>query len=93
MLVRTRTDNRQMKAALCACRDPASRMRACLRLISRMPTLAAIAYRTSMGYPVIYPRNDLDYASRFLHMMFSWPTEKYEVDAKLARALDKILIL
>ena len=46
-----------------------------------------------MGYPVIYPRNDLDYASRFLHMMFAWPTQKYEVDAVLARALDKILIL
>ncbi|CAK0781067.1 hypothetical protein CVIRNUC_005275 [Coccomyxa viridis] len=73
--------------------EPASRMRACLRLISRMPTLAAIAYRTSMGYPVIYPRNDLDYASRFLHMMFAWPTQKYEVDTVLARALDKILIL
>lgn len=46
-----------------------------------------------MGYPVIYPRNDLDYASRFLHMMFAWPTQKYEVDEVLARALDKILIL
>lgn len=42
---------------------------------------------------MIYPRNDLDYASRFLHMMFAWPTEKYEVDPVLARALDKILIL
>ncbi len=58
-----------------------------------MPTLAAIAYRTSKGYPVMYPRNDLDYASRFLHMMFAWPTQKYEVDPVLARALDKILIL
>ncbi|KAK9915122.1 hypothetical protein WJX75_004966 [Coccomyxa subellipsoidea] len=73
--------------------DPASRMRSCLRMISRMPTLAAIAYRTSRGYPIIYPRNDLDYASRFLHMMFAWPTQKYDVDPVLARALEKILIL
>lgn len=75
------------------CRDPASRMRSCLRMISRMPTLAAIAYRTSRGYPIIYPRNDLDYAARFLHMMFAWPTQKYEVDPVLGRALEKIIIL
>lgn len=63
------------------------------RLISKMPTLAAMAYKYSIGQPFAYPRNDLTYGGNFLHMMFSNPCEKYEVSPTLARAMDKIFIL
>lgn len=63
------------------------------RLISKMPTLAAMAYKYSIGQPFAYPRNDLSYGGNFLHMMFSNPCEKYEVNPTLARAMDKIFIL
>ncbi|TCS42455.1 citrate synthase [Reinekea marinisedimentorum] len=66
---------------------------AATRLISKMPTLAAMAYKYSIGQPFTYPRNDLSYGGNFLHMMFSNPCEKYYVSPTLARAMDKIFIL
>lgn len=73
--------------------DPQMRHLSCMRLIAKMPTLAAIAFKTAKGQPIVYPRNDLNYAENFLHMMFSLPTERYEVDPVLSRALEIILIL
>ena len=63
------------------------------RLISKMPTLAAMAYKYSIGQPFAYPRNNLSYGGNFLHMMFSTPAEEYQVNPVLARAMDKIFIL
>jgi citrate synthase len=63
------------------------------RLIAKMPTIAAMAYKYSIGQPFIYPRNDMGYAENFLHMMFAVPCEKYTVNPILAKALDKIFIL
>ncbi|WLD59602.1 citrate synthase [Salinispirillum sp. LH 10-3-1] len=63
------------------------------RLISKMPTLAAMVYKYSIGQPFTFPRNDLDYASNFLHMMFSNPCEEYKVNPVMAAAMDKIFIL
>lgn len=63
------------------------------RLISKMPTLAAMAYKYSIGQPFAYPRNDLTYGGNFLHMMFSTPAEPYHVNPVLARAMDKIFTL
>ncbi|GGX53437.1 citrate synthase [Saccharospirillum salsuginis] len=63
------------------------------RLISKMPTLAAMAYKYSIGQPFAYPRNDLSYGGNFLHMMFSTPAEEYKVNPVLARAMDKIFTL
>ena len=73
--------------------DPEQRRIACHRLIAKMPTLAAMAYKHSLGQPFMYPKNDLDYASNFLNMCFGLPTENKNVDATLAKAMDKILIL
>lgn len=73
--------------------DPRQREIAAYRLVAKVPTLAAMAYKYSIGQPFVYPRNDLDYASNFLHMMFSVPTENYEVNPILSNAMDKILIL
>jgi len=66
---------------------------AIIRLMAKMPTIVACSYKHSLGQPYIYPRNDLDYASNFLHMMFATPCEAYEVDPEVARALDLLLIL
>ncbi len=66
---------------------------AAYRLISKMPTLAAMAYKYSIGQPFIYPRNDLSYAGNFLHMMFATPSSEYKVNPVLARAMDRILLL
>ncbi|MDB5364467.1 MAG: citrate synthase, partial [Rhodospirillales bacterium] len=63
------------------------------RLIAKMPTLAAMAYKYSVGQPFIYPRNDLGYAENFLHMMFSVPAEPYRMSPILAKAMDRIFIL
>ena len=63
------------------------------RLIAKMPTIAAMAYKYSIGQPFVYPRNDLDYAANFLHMCFSVPAEEYVVDPILARAMDRIFTL
>ena len=63
------------------------------RLISKMPTLAAMAYKYSIGQPYMYPRNDLGYGGNFLYMMFGTPCEEYKVNPVLARAMDKIFLL
>jgi citrate synthase len=63
------------------------------RLLAKMPTLAAYSYKHSLGQPTIYPRNDLNYASNFLHMMYATPCEAYEVDPTVAKVLDLLLIL
>lgn len=63
------------------------------RLIAKMPTIAAMAYKYSIGQPFVYPRNDLSYAENFLHMLFAVPAEDHAVSPVLARAIDRILIL
>jgi len=73
--------------------DPWQREVASIRLIAKMPTIAAWAYKYSIGQPFVYPRNDLDYASNFLRMCFAVPTEDYEVDPILSRAMDRIFTL
>ena len=73
--------------------DPEQRRVACHRLIAKMPTLAAMAYKHSLGQPFMYPKNDLDYAANFLNMCFGLPTEDKNIDSTLAKAMDKILIL
>ena len=73
--------------------DEHQRMVASHRLIAKMPTIAAMAYKYSIGQPFAYPRNDLTYAEDFLHMMFSVPAEEYKVSPTLAKAMDKIFIL
>src|ERR1051325_6513064 len=73
--------------------DPHQRMVASYRLIAKMPTMAAMAYKYSLGQPFIYPRNDLGYAENFLHMCFAVPCEEYKVSPTLARAMDRIFIL
>ena len=64
-----------------------------IRLLSKVPTLAAYAFKKSQGEPMLYPQNDLDYASNFLRMCFGVPAEEYEVDPEIAQALDQLLIL
>ncbi|AIB15040.1 type II citrate synthase (plasmid) [Azospirillum argentinense] len=73
--------------------DPRQRMIAAHRLIAKMPTMAAMAYKYSVGQPFMYPRNDLSYAENFLYMTFGTPCETWKVDPVLARAMDKIFIL
>ena len=73
--------------------DPDQRQTASYRMIAKMPTIAAMAYKYSIGQPFIYPRNDLDYTSNFLQMCFSVPCEPYIVNPVVARALDRIFIL
>ncbi|WKZ82783.1 MAG: citrate synthase [Acidimicrobiia bacterium] len=73
--------------------DPYAVEQSALRLIAKLPTVAAFAYKKSIGQPYVYPRNDLEYASNFLHMMFALPVEEYQVDPVVARALDVLLIL
>jgi len=73
--------------------DPIQRMRCSHRLIAKMPTIAAMAYKYSIGQPFVYPRNDLSYAENFLHMMFSVPAEEYKVNPVAAKAMDRIFTL
>ena len=73
--------------------DPRQRMIASHRLIAKVPTIAAMAYKYSVGQPFVYPRNDLTYAENFLHMMFSVPTEDYKISPVVSRAMDRIFIL
>jgi len=73
--------------------DAHQRMVASYRLIAKMPTIAAMAYKYSIGQPFIYPRNDLGYAANFIHMMFAVPCEPYKISPVLAKAMDRILIL
>ncbi|MGB0514833.1 MAG: citrate synthase [Wenzhouxiangellaceae bacterium] len=72
---------------------PEQRDLAAKRLIAKMPTIAAAAYRHSQGWPSAYPKNSLDYSERFLHMMFSVPAEPYDINPVAARALDLLFIL
>ena len=73
--------------------DPHHRMIASYRLIAKMPTIAAWAYKYALGQPFIYPRNELSFAENFLHMMYATPCEEYKVSPVLSRAMDRILTL
>ena len=73
--------------------DPWQREVASIRLIAKMPTIAAMAYKYTIGQPFVYPRNDLDYASNFLRMCFAVPAADYEVNPILSRAMDRIITL
>ncbi|WP_349370392.1 citrate synthase [Salinarimonas sp.] len=73
--------------------DAQQRMIASMRMIAKTPTLAAMAYKYSIGQPFVYPKNELDYASNFLRMCFAVPCEEYQVNPILSRALDRIFIL
>ncbi len=73
--------------------DEEHREIAAFRLIAKMPTLAAMSYKFSIGQPFMYPRNDLNYAENFLYMMFGNPCEKYEVNPVIAKAMDRIFML
>ncbi len=73
--------------------DPWQREVASIRMIAKLPTICAWAYKYAIGQPFVYPRNDLDYAANFLHMCFSVPCEEYVVDPVLARAMDRIMTL
>src|SRR4249920_501153 len=66
---------------------------ASIRMIAKMPVIAAMAYKYSIGQPFVYPRNELKYSANFLHMCFAVPCEEYKVDPILARAMDRIFIL
>jgi citrate synthase len=73
--------------------DPRQREIASHRMIAKLPTIAAMAYKYHIGQPFVYPRNDLAYAANFLHMCFAVPCEEYKVNPILARAMDRIFIL
>ncbi|MFQ5562900.1 MAG: citrate synthase [Parvularculaceae bacterium] len=73
--------------------DPKQRVVASHRMIAKMPTIAAMAYKYSLGQPFVFPRNDLAYTPNFMRMCFAVPAEKYEINPVLASALDKIFIL
>ena len=73
--------------------DPWQREVAAIRLIAKLPSIAAMAYKYSVGQPFVYPRNSLDYASNFLHMCFAVPCEDYVVNPILAKAMDRIMTL
>jgi len=73
--------------------DPEQRMRASMRLLAKIPTLAAMAHKYSVGQPFMYPRNELSYSENFLHMTFGVPCEPYRVNKITARAMDRIFIL
>jgi len=73
--------------------DPRHRMIASYRLIAKMPTIAAMAYKYAMGQPFVYPRNNLSYAENFLHMTFAVPAEDYKISPILAKAMDRIFVL
>ncbi len=73
--------------------DPWQREVAAIRMIAKLPTIAAMAYKYSAGQPFVYPKNSLDYAGNFLHMCFSVPAEEYVVDPILSKAMDRIMML
>ena len=73
--------------------DPEHRKISAFRLIAKLPTIVAMAYKYSMGQPFVYPRNDLSYSANFMRMMFAVPAEDYKVNDVLVRALDRIFIL
>lgn len=73
--------------------DPEHREMTMVRLVAKMPTLAAMSYKYSIGQPFVYPRNELSYAGNFLHMMFATPCEPYKVNKVVEKALDTIFTL
>ncbi|MGI3130510.1 citrate synthase [Halopseudomonas pachastrellae] len=73
--------------------DPHHREISAVRLIAKMPTLAAMVYKYSMGQPMMYPRNDLSYSENFLHMMFNTPCDEKKISPVLAKAMDRIFVL
>ncbi|MFC3032080.1 citrate synthase [Pseudoalteromonas fenneropenaei] len=73
--------------------DADQRMRCAIKLVAKLPTIAAMCYKYNVGQPFVYPRNDLTYAENFLHMMFSVPAEEYKVSPVLAKAMDRIFML
>ena len=73
--------------------DAAHRQIAAFRLIAKMPTIVAMAYKYSLGQPFVYPRNELSYTANFMRMMFAVPAEDYKINEVLVRALDRIFIL
>ena len=73
--------------------DPEHRELTAIRLIAKIPTLAAMAYKYSIGQPFMFPKNNLSYAGNFLHMMFATPCEEYVVNPVIEKALDRIFIL
>ena len=73
--------------------DPVQRRIAIHRMVAKMPTIAAMAYKYSIGQPFVFPRNDLDYTSNFMRMCFAVPAEEFELNPVLCDALDKIFIL
>ncbi|AWN35275.1 citrate synthase [Methylobacterium radiodurans] len=73
--------------------DEQQRMIASIRMIAKMPTLAAMAYKYSIGQPFVYPKNELDYTSNFLRMCFAVPCEEFQVNPVFSKALDRIFIL
>lgn len=74
-------------------RNPEHRQISANRLIAKLPTIAAMVYKYSIGQPFMYPRNDLSYAENFLHMMFNTPAEIKPINPKIARAMDRIFML
>ncbi len=74
-------------------KDPKHRELAALRLVAKMPTIAAMAYKYSLGQPFVYPKNSLSYTENFLHMMFSLPAESESINPVIAKAMDRIFIL
>ena len=73
--------------------DINQRMTACHRLIAKIPTIGAMAYKYSLGQPFVYPRNDLSYAENFLYMTFSVPTRNFSISPKIVKAMDRFFIL
>jgi citrate synthase len=73
--------------------DINQRMIACHRLIAKIATIGAMAYKYSIGQPFVYPKNELSYAENFLHMTFSVPTQDYKINPKIAKAMDRFFIL
>ena len=74
--------------------DKASRERVAIRIVAKMPMIAAVAYRTAMGLPVVYPKREYGFAKNFLYMMYADPmAEDFEIDELLVDALEKILVL
>ena len=73
--------------------NPEHRHIAAIRLIAKMPTMAAMSYKYTVGQPFMYPRNDLSYSENFLHMMFGTPCEEYKVNPVIAKAMDRIFVL
>ena len=73
--------------------DAQERQISAIRLIAKLPTLTAMAYKYTIGQPIVYPRNDLSYTANFMRMMFAVPAEEYKINDVLVRALDRIFIL